>query len=269
MPTIASTNGDRALSISRVLSRTFEAIGAHPTVILGTIFLVGVLPGLILNLVVFPALPTLRPQFGAGFPFTPAFGLVGLITFVLTLASQTAAIHLAATFYRGGAVNFGDGLTAAVRSTLPLLLLSIIAWVLLAIGFVLLLVPGFIFAAMWAVAPVALIEERRGVIGSFGRSRYLTKGARWKVFGFELILIIVFWFVSAILGLLMIGISGGPQAMLMQGGLGPARIIMTLLNGVISTLLQAWWAAGQAALFLDLVEWKDGPDTDHLAEIFS
>src|SRR3546814_14393610 len=57
---------------------------------------------------------------------------------------------------------------------------------------------------MWAVVAPALVEERTGVFGAFGRSRELTKGARWKVFGLELILLVAMWIVTLVFGLLIL-----------------------------------------------------------------
>ncbi|WP_348640382.1 ATP-binding cassette domain-containing protein, partial [Mesorhizobium sp. M2D.F.Ca.ET.226.01.1.1] len=59
------------------------------------------------------------------------------------------------------------------------------------IGLVLLIVPGIILWLGWSMAVPVLIQERLGVFGSMSRSRVLTKGNRWSLFGLFLILIII------------------------------------------------------------------------------
>jgi len=43
--------------------------------------------------------------------------------------------------------------------------------------------PGLIVFTMWFVATPACVVERLGPFRSMGRSRQLTKGHRWKIFG--------------------------------------------------------------------------------------
>lgn len=76
------------------------------------------------------------------------------------------------------------------------------------VGLVLFLVPGVILYFMWSVASPVLVEERCGVFGSFGESRQLTKGARWKLFGILLVVLLVYWIVSGTAALLAIQIMG-------------------------------------------------------------
>lgn len=54
-----------------------------------------------------------------------------------------------------------------------------------------LIVPGIILWLGWSMSVPVLIQERRGVFGSMSRSRALTKGNRWSLFGLFLILVII------------------------------------------------------------------------------
>ena len=47
----------------------------------------------------------------------------------------------------------------------------------------LLVVPGLFLLTVWAVAPAAVVAERRGAIEAFGRSYELVRGHAWTVFG--------------------------------------------------------------------------------------
>jgi uncharacterized membrane protein len=71
---------------------------------------------------------------------------------------------------------------------------SVLAWLAMVLGLVLLVVPGIIAFCTFAVAVPVLLRERRGVIASLGRSRELTEGHRWKTLGISILL----WVVQAI-----------------------------------------------------------------------
>jgi ABC-type multidrug transport system fused ATPase/permease subunit len=70
-----------------------------------------------------------------------------------------------------------------------LLAVSLLAGIGIAIGFVLLIIPGLMLMVLWAVVAPVTVLERPGVFAAFGRSRDLVRGNGWNVFG---VLVIVF-----------------------------------------------------------------------------
>lgn len=52
-----------------------------------------------------------------------------------------------------------------------------------AVGLVLLIVPGLVLLTWWAVISPVVVLERTGVTAAFGRSRELVRGHGWTVFG--------------------------------------------------------------------------------------
>jgi hypothetical protein len=74
---------------------------------------------------------------------------------------------------------------------LPLFGLAIVAGFAIAIGFVLIIIPGLILLTWWSVAAPALVIERAGVFGSLGRSRDLVRGNGWNVFGTILLVFLI------------------------------------------------------------------------------
>ncbi len=115
---------------------------------------------------------------------------IGILILVLT---QSAVSLLGAVFY-SGVVAAGEerrrhdvhhGLREVARR-LPYrrLILADFAFILvIAAGFLLLVVPGFIFVVWFAlIAPVIEIEER-GVVASFRRSREMVRDHFWRVAG--------------------------------------------------------------------------------------
>jgi Uncharacterised protein family (UPF0259) len=75
-------------------------------------------------------------------------------------------------------------LSVLVRS-LPiggLILLDIVSTVAIAIGFLLFVLPGLVFATYFGIAPAVMKFERRGVLGSMRRSAQLVRGNFRRVF---------------------------------------------------------------------------------------
>jgi hypothetical protein len=84
-----------------------------------------------------------------------------------------------------------------------LILNGVLAAIGIAIGFVLLIIPGLILITIWAVVAPAIVVEGRGAIEAFGRSRELVRGHGWPVFGAILVAyltVVVVSFVTAGIG---------------------------------------------------------------------
>lgn len=65
---------------------------------------------------------------------------------------------------------------------------TLLAGVVVAIGFVLLIVPGVILALMFMFATYIVIDRGRGPIEAMKESRNITRGHRWQLLGFALAL---------------------------------------------------------------------------------
>jgi hypothetical protein len=122
------------------------------------------------------------------------------------LALLAAIIHVAArTLYVGFVVKLvedvrdgrrdssvGDLFSAAAPAILPLIGFAILAVIGIAIGFALIIIPGLILLTFWSVGAPAIVAERVGVFGAFGRSWNLVKGNAWSVFG-ALVVVTLIW----------------------------------------------------------------------------
>jgi hypothetical protein len=95
------------------------------------------------------------------------------------------------------------GLFGAVTPVLfALLAVSILAGIGIAIGLVLLIVPGLILATFWAVVAPVTVLERPGVFPAFGRSWELVRGNGWPVFGVIIMFILIFIAIGIVLGVI-------------------------------------------------------------------
>ncbi|MGH3265349.1 MAG: hypothetical protein ACRDNS_25525, partial [Trebonia sp.] len=85
---------------------------------------------------------------------------------------------------------------------LPLMAVSVIFAICVAIGFVLVIIPGLILLVMWSVVAPVTVLERPGVFAAFGRSRQLVRGHGWTVFGVIVIVGVAVVIVSLAAGLI-------------------------------------------------------------------
>lgn len=261
MATAAENSRDNYVSIGRILERSLATIRHNPLVTLGIAFLFGALPTLLLQ----SAFGTLVIP-GADVPglTVAAAGLAMMaFSFVIASISQAALTRAILAEAEGSRARFGETLAAALSVLLPLIGLSLLIGIAVMIGLMFLIVPGVILYLMWAVAVPALVAERRGIMGSLGRSRDLTRGARWKIFGLFLVLVAVYWMISAAFGALAWDSYDWTTPMAQQ----PAGMI--ILEAAVGTVTTVVWATVQASLYVELRNCKDGPDTRNLEEVFS
>jgi uncharacterized membrane protein len=68
---------------------------------------------------------------------------------------------------------------------------SILLALAVAIGFVLLIVPGIIFGLMFMFATFIVIDRELGPIDALSESHRITRGYKWPLFGFVLLLLLI------------------------------------------------------------------------------
>jgi len=146
---------------------------------------------------------------------------------------------------------------------LPLIGLTILFALGIGIGFMLLIIPGFILLLMWAVAVPALVIERDGVASAFRRSAELTKGARWKILGLFLLLAAIYWLLSTLVGLVGLGMYNAQNV---GSDLPIANLVGSVIVGTIFNML---WGTIQPSLYVELRQWKEGHDVDNLERVFA
>ncbi|MFE7117934.1 glycerophosphoryl diester phosphodiesterase membrane domain-containing protein [Streptomyces sp. NPDC057654] len=119
-------------------------------------------------------------------------------------------------------------------------------------------IAGFVAAAwLWirySLAAPALMLEKQGVIASMRRSAKLVRGAWWRVFGVQLLAILIVFVVTAIVqiptGLVQL-LFDGDNANALQGGassLSWTYLIISGIGAVISSIITFPVTAGVTAL---------------------
>lgn len=263
MATMAGRAEETGVSIGGILSRAFGVMGNNPIVVFGLSFLFGAVPAQVYTYF----LTTLRNTTADPIVMTAITGGSVLIFVMFSMLAQGGIIRASVAYAQGERASFGECISVGLSKALPLFGLSLLFIFGMMFGFLLFFIPGVILVIMWSVSAPALIAEPIGVFRAFGRSRYLTKGARWKIFGMLLLMLVLFWILSAIVGVLMftIGIESLQVAML-NGDLPIWYMAMSVVSSTITTALMTTIVT---ALYISLRNWKDGPQAEALADIFA
>lgn len=264
---------ERRMSIARVFERGFSAVGGNWMTMFAIAFLFSALPGALISY----ASQYIQTSAVTNVDLGQSSAMAGVIIILVSLATVLFAIILAVitqgalvratiAHSEGRKASFGESTMAGLSMALPLLGLSILLALAVMLGLFLLIVPGVMLYVIWSVASPALVAERSGVFTAFGRSRFLTKGARWKVFALQLVIIVFYWMVSGALGVLLLA-SYGLESVETASTFLPWWYMA--LNVILQTVIAAIWGAIQTSLYVELRNWKDGPDADALADIFA
>lgn len=184
----------RKLEVGTVLSRVFETyrdqIGLLIPAALIVFVPVAILNGLILT--------------GGGVGLALVASLIGTVA---TYWYQGMVVEAARDVIVDGRRDHtvGSLFSSVAPVLLPLIAAGILAGIGVAIGLILLIVPGLFLLTIWAVIAPAIVIDRAGVFDAFGASSRLTKGNRWPVFG----VIVVVFLLNFVLGAIVQGILGG------------------------------------------------------------
>jgi hypothetical protein len=260
--------GSRRFEMGRVISGTFEVIGRNFVPFALLALLLGGLPNLLVGL--------LQMRFISDTAaFEPrAIGLA-LVSVVVILASafvlQAAVVHATVTDLNGRRVVLGDSLRAGVRNCLPLIGLAILTGLGVAIGFMLLIVPGVILMVMWSVAVPAKVVEKIGVFDALTRSRDLTRGSRWSIFGLSLLYAIAAGILSALLAAAFAPFALAealPKPGSLSGFASSLTLTQLVVDPLIATITTLVSTAGLATLYSELRASREGVGPEALASVF-
>ncbi|MDB5692320.1 MAG: hypothetical protein JWO81_1383 [Alphaproteobacteria bacterium] len=270
MATAAAGFEDRSVSIGRIFSRAFGTLSSNPLATFGIALIFGALPAAIIGY----GSERLQLQ-SVGFDVLGIWGIVAiaLVTLVLGIVfwtiTQGALVRATIAYSEGRKASIGESIAAGFVVALPLFLLALLSALGIGIGLVLLVVPGVILYIIWSVAAPALVEEKLGVLDALSRSSELTDGVRWKIFGLELVALVGYWMFSGLVGALAVMLLGGMRGMAANAAAaGGFPLAYYVLTAIANTATTAVWGVIQTSLYVELRNWKDGPPTDALAEVF-
>jgi hypothetical protein len=128
-------------------------------------------------------------------------GVIGLFAAFLLQAALVKAVQ----DVRDGRVdlNVAETVSAALPCIVPVAVASILASIGIAIGFVLVIVPGLILLTFWSLIIPFIVIGGAGVFDSFARSWRTVRGYAWPVFGTYVLVFLILIVVNIVLGLIL------------------------------------------------------------------
>ncbi|MEO8201622.1 MAG: hypothetical protein ABI679_13930 [Gemmatimonadota bacterium] len=191
----------------------------------------------------------------------PLLFLVSLIANVALGSLATAAtVFLVSESYLGRSISAGDAFQRAVKYIWPLVLLSIGVGLLIGLGFLLLIVPGFIALCGLILATQALVLEDLTPSEARNRSWNLTKGFRWKMLGLLVVLGIIILIPSIGLGVLVETTSTAK----ITGQVDTQTIVWVAVQQLITIVIYPLLYCALTIAYYDLRVRKEGFDLELL-----
>ena len=187
--------------------------------------------------------------------FNGAFVGIVLVAAIGATAVAHAAIALMA--FRdatGRATSFATALASALARSPSSIVATLLSWLCLTLGLTALVVPGLIVASLFAVAIPAGVVEGLGPLASLARSAALTRGDRWRVLGFLLVVDLGLGLANLFLVRLVYAVSTP----------GLSALFFFLLALLVGALGQI--ALG--VLYVHLRAAREGVDVEWIASVF-
>jgi hypothetical protein len=173
-----------------------------------------------------------------------------LLNSLLNMIGSIAILLL--IFSRG--ITVGGAIAAALALLISYFLASLLSSILVAFGFVLLIVPGLYLLGRFApIGAVVVAEARRNPVDALARCFALTKGHGWAVLGLILLVAlaaaIVIGIATTLIGIVLILVAGqdlGQMLVLIVRCAGNAALV-TLLLVLNAAIYRQLSGAGSAA----------------------
>lgn len=215
----------KQISVGGVLSETFSTYGQNFGALIGGAIAVFVIVGLASGLL----------QNAGGL-------ILGTLALIIELVGRAIFVGFVVKLVedvRDGRRDHsvGDLFSSASDAIVPLIGFGILFGIGVGIGFLLLIVPGFFLLTMWSVGAPAIVVEKEGPIGAFGRSWKLVWGDGWRVFAVLVVVFLIVLAVSAVLLAIANPIGSG------------AVLVAAVISAVITAPV---YAIAVSILFFDL-----------------
>lgn len=177
--------------------------------------------------------------------------IASLIAVLAGFVMTAALVHAVFQVLRGRPIVFQESIGEGFKRAFPVLGVSILVGIVVGLGFLLFIVPGFILVCVLFVAVPAVVVERGGVFDAMSRSAALTQGKRGAIFA----IVLVFMGIGLVVSVLT-------QDFARSGLVG---LIVAQLVGMVISLFNS---VSQVVAYHDLRVEKEGIGTEEIAAVF-
>jgi hypothetical protein len=169
--------------------------------------------------------------------------ITGVLAFVMAFVLQAAVVRAGAQAVIGDPVDAEASYRYGFRRLGSVVLIALLAGLIIFVGFLLLVIPGIIFAVFLSVAIPALVVENRRGTEALSRSWNLVKGSFWHVLG----TFVVAALITGVIGGL-IGAIGGDNFFLSWIFTAIGQILTTPFTALVTVILYLDLRARQESL---------------------
>lgn len=191
------------------------------------------------------------------------FGAV-LVQTVLQFFAQAAIMYGTVEFMAGRRAGVAKSLGAGLSHAWVIIALAVLNTLAIGFGLLFCIIPGVILTCVLFASVPAAVVERTGPIEAMQRSAELTDGHRMTIFLAALLVGVVFFAFSFVVGC-GLGAAGGtspsPDAL-------PLRLVGYGVDWVVGTLLGMFQSALAAVFYARARGIHDGVDADAIAKVF-
>ena len=221
----ATAAPQRRIRVGDVISETFSIYGQQFGPLIGSAIVVFVVVGVLSGLL----------SAGNGVILALLASLVQLVGHLLYVGFVVKLVEDVRDGRRDEGI--GELFSSATPAILPLIGFSILAGIGIAIGLILIIIPGLVLLTFWSVGVPAIVAERVGVFDAFGRSWRLVRGNAWSVFG-ALVVVTLIW---VAVGVILVAIANP---------IGNGAILIA--NVIAGALTAPIFALAVSVMFFDL-----------------
>jgi hypothetical protein len=192
------------------------------------------------------------------FIFVTSFGSA-----ILSMVATAAITYGVVEELRGNHAPMSRCISVGLSRLLPVLGTALLVGLVVALGFVLLIVPGVILMCMFWLAIPSVVIEGNGGADALTRSKQLTDGYKSKIFG----ILFVFGLIGGIAQQVMEAVMDVSSATTPAEAMDLLRTVMIfafLFDVIVSSLT----AVANAVVYSDIRAIKEGVNTDELASVF-
>jgi hypothetical protein len=190
--------------------------------------------------------------------------LSAVLLMTLNSVATAATVFVVSEGYLGREVGAGDALQFAAPFVWRLILAQVLNFLLTFAGMLLFIIPGLIVLVALSLTPPALVVEDLASTAALGRSWRLTRGARWKLVGvfIPLLLILVVPMIAVtVIVTVVAGILGVASAMDATG----VAVLGAAFAGLVQMLVYPLFNCALTIAYYDQRIRKEGFDLELLA----
>jgi uncharacterized membrane protein len=193
--------------------------------------------------------------------------LVYYIVFTALSAIATAAtVFIVSESYLGRPIDAATALRRAAPYIVKVLVCSMMTAFLVFVGFLFLIIPGFILLVGLVLSiPALVIEPQLGAGAALSRSWDLTRGSRWRIFGLLLVVVILLYIpIAAVGGIVAMFVPGG-SGLFLARPTATVSVAAVAISGLVQIFIYPLFYCVLTVAYYDLRVRKEGFDLEVLA----